>query len=178
MKSWSLRIVVYDVLSMQRLMTLKGSDQFHLQLEALEEDIRQAEDGHEAHRASRASVRMLTEDGTESFGRDSKFGSSRQSRQGFTSVQTSYAPEFSTPLSSEEKSEIAEDECAAVKLQIARYTDESERILDDLRAVIDETELSIGEIKKEKNSFQREVMFEAEIRNSETASSDRILRYQ
>jgi hypothetical protein len=44
--------------------------------------------------------------------------------------------------------------------------------------VIDETELSIGEIKKEKNSFQREVMFEAEIRNSETASSDRILRYQ
>ena len=162
---------------MQRLMTLKGSDQFHLQLEALEEDIRQAEDGPEVRRASRASVRMPSEDGVESFGRDSKYGSSRQSRQGCVNAQPSYAPEFLIPLSSEEKSEIAEDECAAVKLQIARYTDESERVLDDLKAVIDETELSIGEIKKEKNSFQREVMFEAEIRNSETASSDRILRY-
>ena len=162
---------------MQRLMTLKGSDQFHLQLEALEEDIRQAEDGPELWRASRASVRMPSEDGMESFGRDSKLGSSRQSRQGCANAQPSYAPEFLIPLSSEEKSEIAEDECAAVKLQIARYTDESERVLDDLKAVMDETELSIGEIKKEKNSFQREVMFEAEIRNSETASSDRILRY-
>ncbi|KAI5055150.1 hypothetical protein GOP47_0030295 [Adiantum capillus-veneris] len=44
----------------------------------------------------------------------------------------------------------------AVKLQTGRYRDESERILDDIKAVIEETELSIGEIKKETNSFRRE----------------------
>ncbi|KAH7405111.1 hypothetical protein KP509_15G056900 [Ceratopteris richardii] len=77
----------------------------------------------------------------------------------------------------EEKSEIAEDECAAVKLHIACYRDESERVLDDIRAVIDEMETSIGEIKKETNSFRREVMFEAEMRHSKFASTDRILSY-
>ncbi|KAI5054023.1 hypothetical protein GOP47_0031085 [Adiantum capillus-veneris] len=161
-----------------RLITRKGTDHFHLQLEALEEDIRQTEDGSEARRTSRSSLRVPPEDGIESIGRDSRMGSLRRSSQrGSLKAQPTSPPELLIPLSMEEKSEIAEDECAAVKLQIGRYRDESERILDDINAVIEETELSIGEIKKETNSFRREVMFEAEMRHSKFASTDRILRY-
>lgn len=160
-----------------RLITRKGSDHFHLQLEALEEDIRQTEDGSEARRTSRSSLRVPPEDGAESVGRDSRLGSLRRSSRGSLKARPSSPPELLLPLSLEEKSEIAEDECAAVKLQTCRYRDESERILDDIKAVIQETELSIVEIKKEKNSFQREVMFEAEMRHSKFASTDRILSY-
>lgn len=169
-----------DILSdhLTRLITRKGSDHLHLQLAALEEDVRETEDGPDARRTSRSSLRLPAEDGVESSGRDSRFGSLRRnSQRGSLKAQPSSSAELVLPLSLEEKCEIAEDECKAVKLQTVRYRDESERILDDIKAVIEETELSIGEIRKEKNSFQREVMFEAELRHSKFASTDRILSY-
>eukprot|EP00249_Psilotum_nudum_P012098 c23579_g1_i3 orf=153-1196(-) len=159
-----------------RLITRKGSDHFHLQLEALEEDIRQSEDGSESQRTRRSTMKSPQEYGEANSGQSSRFGS-LHCQELSIGTQPSFPPEFSLLLSLEEKCEIAEVECTSIRDQIKRYRNESECVLDDLKAVIEETENSIEEIKRENSCFQREVLFEAVLRNSKFASSDRIISY-
>ncbi|MCO5605159.1 hypothetical protein L7F22_059339 [Adiantum nelumboides] len=134
-----------------RLITRKGTDHFHLQLEALEEDIRQTEDGSEARRTSRSSLRVPHEDGIESIGRDSRMGSLRRSSQrGSFKAQPTSPPELLIPLSMEEKSEIAE-------MRHSKFAS-TDRILSYLQEKLKAKHLLIAKLQEKNDLLQTQIV--------------------
>eukprot|EP01018_Ginkgo_biloba_P014938 Gb_01649 [translate_table: standard] len=173
-----------------RLVTRKGSE-LHLQLEALEgEETENADHASKAHKKNTNAMHLVlpSNNGNNNINsedvappdprtKQSRMQSMRrESKAAGRRARVTTSPETAVPLSLEEKCEIVEDEIAATREQINKLHIESEQTLDDLRAVVEEAELSIVEIKREQATFQREVMFEAELHNSKYASAERVLR--
>lgn len=61
-------------------------------------------------------------------------------------------------LSPEEKYEIAQQEAEALKETIEKGRIKSDAILETLRAILEETDMAIAEIRKDAYDFQREIL--------------------
>ncbi|KAG0560592.1 hypothetical protein M758_10G187000 [Ceratodon purpureus] len=85
--------------------------------------------------------------------------------------------EMERGLSMEERCDIAVAETKSIQDQMNIYRQESERILDELQAAYDESELRIGEIRRDIGDFGREVMAEAAERGARVASSEHVLKF-
>ena len=71
-------------------------------------------------------------------------------------------------LTPEEKYEIAQQEAEALKETIEKGRIKSDAILETLRAILEETDMAIAEIRKDAYDFQREILMGGE--NSRTGN--------
>ena len=71
-------------------------------------------------------------------------------------------------LTPEEKYEIAQQEAEALKETIEKGRIKSDAILETLRAILEETDMAIAEIRKDAYDFQRKILMGGE--NSRTGN--------
>ncbi|KAL2642440.1 hypothetical protein R1flu_010027 [Riccia fluitans] len=93
------------------------------------------------------------------------------------SVPQSPNPAIAPVLDSEEKNEIAIKECAAMKEEIENSIGENERLLDELRAAFDEANLRIGEVRRDRADFQRDVLADAKAKGPRKDNAGKILKF-
>ncbi|KAL3695853.1 hypothetical protein R1sor_009929 [Riccia sorocarpa] len=93
------------------------------------------------------------------------------------SVLANTNPAMTVVLDSEEKNEIAIKECAAMKEEIGNSITENERLLDELRAAFDEANLRIGEVRRDRADFQRDVLADAKVKGPRKDNASKILKF-
>lgn len=79
-------------------------------------------------------------------------------------------------LNAEEKNEIATRGCSAMKEEIESTITENERMLDELRAAFDEASLRIGEVRRDRADFQRDVLSDSRAKGVKRGNADKILK--
>lgn len=80
-------------------------------------------------------------------------------------------------LSAEQKHELAVSEVEEVREQIERTKATSEKLLDGLRAQMEECDLRIAEIKKEAYEFKRDIVVGAENFRTGKTAAEKVVRY-
>jgi len=80
-------------------------------------------------------------------------------------------------LTSDEKYEIASAEVEVLQTDIERARTEGEKTLDDLRAMMEETDLRIAETKKDTYEFKRDIVVGAENFRTGKTVAEKMLRY-
>eukprot|EP00002_Diphylleia_rotans_P017571 TRINITY_DN3409_c0_g1_i5.p1 TRINITY_DN3409_c0_g1~~TRINITY_DN3409_c0_g1_i5.p1 ORF type:complete len:369 (-),score=99.53 TRINITY_DN3409_c0_g1_i5:775-1881(-) len=80
-------------------------------------------------------------------------------------------------LTWEQKLEIATREMEEVRDEIEKTKESSERLLDNLRAMIEETEITITEIKKDSYEFRRDLEIVTESGEIENPIAEKVVRY-
>eukprot|EP00002_Diphylleia_rotans_P017573 TRINITY_DN3409_c0_g1_i9.p1 TRINITY_DN3409_c0_g1~~TRINITY_DN3409_c0_g1_i9.p1 ORF type:complete len:298 (-),score=90.36 TRINITY_DN3409_c0_g1_i9:432-1325(-) len=79
--------------------------------------------------------------------------------------------------SRKQKLEIATREMEEVRDEIEKTKESSERLLDNLRAMIEETEITITEIKKDSYEFRRDLEIVTESGEIENPIAEKVVRY-
>lgn len=77
-------------------------------------------------------------------------------------------------LTPEEKYEIAQQEAEALKETIEKGRIKSDAILETLRAILEETDMAIAEIRKDAYDFQREILMGGENSRTGNIEAERI----
>ncbi|KAG8470156.1 hypothetical protein KFE25_008577 [Diacronema lutheri] len=80
-------------------------------------------------------------------------------------------------LTAEQKHDLAQHEVEEVKEQIERTKATSEKLLDGLRAQMEECDLRIAEIKKEAYEFKRDIVVGAENFRTGKTAAEKVIRY-
>jgi len=80
-------------------------------------------------------------------------------------------------LTSEEKYEIANAELEALRRNIEEGRAKSEELLEGLKAFLEETDLSIAEIKREAYEFKRDIVVGSENARTGKVVAERIIKY-
>ena len=80
-------------------------------------------------------------------------------------------------LTPEQKVEIASRELEEAKGEISRSTETSEKLLEQLVAVMEETDVHIAEIKKETFEFKRDIVTGAENARTGKTMAEKVVRY-
>lgn len=80
-------------------------------------------------------------------------------------------------LSMEQKIEIASTEFEHVQKDIQDTKKSSERLIDTLRAVLEETDIRIAELKKEAYEFKRDIVVGAENFRTGKTMAEKVVRY-
>jgi hypothetical protein len=80
-------------------------------------------------------------------------------------------------LSSEQKFEIASKEVDDVKDEIEKFKKHAEKMLDNLKAYLEVTDIRIAEIRKEAYEFKRDIVVGAENPRTGKTMSERVVRY-
>lgn len=82
-----------------------------------------------------------------------------------------------TTLTSEQKAEIANVVHEDIIAEIDNNRKNSEKMIDTLRAVLEETEIRIGELKRDAYEFKRDVVVGAENPRTGKIVAERVIRY-
>ncbi|EGR32075.1 hypothetical protein IMG5_097520 [Ichthyophthirius multifiliis] len=80
-------------------------------------------------------------------------------------------------LTNEEKYDIAQQEQDALKKQIDEGRIKSDQILETLRAILEETDMAITEIRKDAFDFQREILIGGENSRTGKIEAEKIIKY-
>lgn len=80
-------------------------------------------------------------------------------------------------LSIDEKNEIANAELESLKDNIQKGEEECENLLDVLRAMLDDIDMTIGEIKREAHDFKREIVIGAENPKTGKIIAEKLIKY-
>ena len=80
-------------------------------------------------------------------------------------------------LTIDEKNEIANAELESLKENIQKGEDECENLLDVLRAMLDDIDMTIGEIKREAHDFKREIVVGAENPKTGKIIAEKLIKY-
>jgi hypothetical protein len=80
-------------------------------------------------------------------------------------------------LTNEEKYDIAQFESEALKKNIDEGRIKSDSILETLRCILEETDMSITEIRKDAFDFQREILIGGENSRTGKIEAERIVKY-
>ncbi|XP_013405917.1 coiled-coil domain-containing protein 113 [Lingula anatina] len=80
-------------------------------------------------------------------------------------------------LTAEQKCDIAQREIEELREDIDRLKDESERVLDTYRAIMEEADIRINEIKKASYEFERDIVKGAVNTRTGKVISERVLKY-
>jgi len=80
-------------------------------------------------------------------------------------------------LSADEKYEVAASEIDVLQVEIESIRTEGEKTLDDLRAMMEETDLRIAETKKDTYEFKRDIVVGAENFRTGKTVAEKMLRY-
>lgn len=84
---------------------------------------------------------------------------------------------MATQLSSEQRCEIANIVHEDLIAEIEAHRKNSEKMIDTLRAVLEETEIRIGELKRDAYEFKRDVVVGAENTRTGKIMAERVTRY-
>ena len=82
-----------------------------------------------------------------------------------------------TVLTIEQKVEIANIIAEDLQAEIEQNAKSSEKMIDTLRAVLEETEIRIGELKRDAYEFKRDVVVGAENARTGKIMAERVTRY-
>lgn len=80
-------------------------------------------------------------------------------------------------LTIDEKNEIANAELESLKDNIQKGEEECENLLDVLRAMLDDIDMTIGEIKREAHDFKREIVIGAENPKTGKIIAEKLIKY-
>jgi len=80
-------------------------------------------------------------------------------------------------LSIEQKNEIASAELEEVQKEVEETKRNSERLIDTLRAVLEETDIRIAELKKDAYEFKRDIVVGAENFRTGKTMAEKVIRY-
>jgi hypothetical protein len=80
-------------------------------------------------------------------------------------------------LSIEQKNEIASAELEEVQKEVEDTKKSSERLIDTLRAVLEETDVRIAELKKDAYEFKRDIVVGAENFRTGKTMAEKVIRY-
>lgn len=80
-------------------------------------------------------------------------------------------------LTTEQKLEVATVELEEVQKEIVETKKSSERLIDTLRAVLEETDIRIGELKKDAYEFKRDIVVGAENFRTGKTIAEKVIRY-
>lgn len=83
-----------------------------------------------------------------------------------------------TPLTLEEKYEIAMEEEGNLKTQIVNGKEEAEATIESLKAVIEEIDVTIKEIRKEAMEFQKEMLENADHKTNGKIDAAKVIRFR
>ncbi|XP_024543946.1 coiled-coil domain-containing protein 113 [Selaginella moellendorffii] len=167
---------------LSRIVTRKGSMQIHLENLEAEEQEREAEEKEKADAA--AALAAATAADATKRRRSTKRSFrvfqevQRPSVKFFSPLRDSRKPRVRAPMSLEEKLEVVDDEIGCHNEQMNRLRAENNRVLDDLRAVFEETDYGIKDLASEKNTIQRDLMILAEINPRRKLYTEDFLRFQ
>lgn len=81
-------------------------------------------------------------------------------------------------LTNEEKYEIANQEAEALKKNIDEGRIKSDGILETLRAILEETDMAITEIRKDAFEFQREILIGGENSRTGKIEAEKVIKYR
>jgi len=81
-------------------------------------------------------------------------------------------------LSIDEKYELASNEADVLKESVKEGKKKSDALLETLKAVLDETDLAITEIRKDASDFQREIMLGSQNSRTGKIEAERIIKYR
>ena len=81
-------------------------------------------------------------------------------------------------LTNEEKYEIANQEAEALKKNIDDGRIKSDGILETLRAILEETDMAITEIRKDAFEFQREILIGGENSRTGKIDAEKVIKYR
>ena len=81
-------------------------------------------------------------------------------------------------LSIDEKYQLANNEAKVLKESVKKGKKKSDELLETLRAVLDETDLAIIEIRKDASDFQREILSGNQNSRTGKIDAERIIRYR
>ena len=80
-------------------------------------------------------------------------------------------------LSIEQKSQICSAEYEEKQKEIADTKANSEKLIDTLRAVLEETDIRIAELKKDAYEFKRDIVVGAEIFRNGKTMAEKVIKY-
>ncbi|CAM6085265.1 unnamed protein product [Calypogeia fissa] len=99
------------------------------------------------------------------------------------SVQTSESEDYNISdlpipkLNADERNDIASKENAKLHEEMDECRTTNERLLDELRAAYDESDLRIGEVRRDRADFQRDVMGDAQNKGFKRANAHKVLKF-
>eukprot|EP00949_MAST-11_sp_MAST-11-sp1_P004941 g4941.t1 len=82
-----------------------------------------------------------------------------------------------TELTIEQKCEIASAEFDAIQREIDQTKGKSEKLIDTLKSVIEETEIRISDLKKDAYEFKRDIVIGAENFRTGKTMAEKVIRY-
>ena len=86
-------------------------------------------------------------------------------------------PRVAAFLTIEQKNEIASAELEEVQKEVEETKRSSERLIDTLRAVLEETDIRIAELKKDAYEFKRDIVVGAENFRTGKTMAEKVIRY-
>jgi len=86
-------------------------------------------------------------------------------------------PKVAAFLNIEQKNEIASAELEEVQKEVEETKRSSERLIDTLRAVLEETDIRIAELKKDAYEFKRDIVVGAENFRTGKTMAEKVIRY-
>eukprot|EP00743_Colponemidia_sp_Colp-15_P001449 GILK01001588.1.p1 GENE.GILK01001588.1~~GILK01001588.1.p1 ORF type:complete len:344 (+),score=82.85 GILK01001588.1:66-1097(+) len=108
---------------------------------------------------------------------DDEYGANRARRRSQKTGSVADNRKAPTFLSAEQKFEMAQAEVEELSKEIESSRLENERVLDDLKAILEETDIRIAEIKKDAYEFKRDIVVGAENPRNGKTMAERVVRY-
>ncbi|EFJ10362.1 hypothetical protein SELMODRAFT_427197 [Selaginella moellendorffii] len=146
----------------------KSSLQLHLESMEKEQEEKEKAEAEEKAKAAAAAARAASE-----------VAADQPARSGVRFSQVAAKPQEMVvlTLSPEEKLEIVDEECLFQRQYIEKIKVEQDRILDDLRAVLNAAKHRVAEFRKDRVDFNRDVLLLAQLNPVDKPYSEDILRF-
>ena len=103
----------------------------------------------------------------------------KQSELGITDTQKKIRTKKNVPqtLTNEQKYDISSVVNEDIMMEVENSKKESEKMIDTLKALLEETEIKIGELKRDAYEFKRDVVIGAENARTGGIMAERVLKY-